>query len=155
MRIGPSPAWLGQRLEACGVRSISNVVDATNFVLLERGQPLHAFDLEKVAGGEIVVRMARVGERMVTLDGVERTLSPDDLVIADRDRASALAGVMGGGVSEISAGTSRVLLESAWFEPPGCGAPRAGTASTPRPRTASSGVSTRRAWWRRSTGARR
>src|SRR5512136_1599890 len=119
VRIGPSPSWLAQRLEACGVRSISNVVDATNFVLLERGQPLHAFDLEKVAGGEIVVRMARAGERMVTLDGVERTLSPDDLVIADRDRASALAGVMGGGVSEISAGTSRVLLESAWFEPTG------------------------------------
>jgi phenylalanyl-tRNA synthetase beta chain len=119
VRIGPSPAWLAQRLEACGVRSISNVVDATNFVLLERGQPLHAFDLDKVAGAEIVVRMARAGEKMVTLDGVERTLSPDDLVIADRDRASALAGVMGGGDSEISAGTTRVLLESAWFEPTG------------------------------------
>ncbi|HQR29478.1 MAG TPA: phenylalanine--tRNA ligase subunit beta [Anaeromyxobacteraceae bacterium] len=119
VRIGPSPAWLRVRLEACGVRSISNVVDATNFVLLERGQPLHAFDLDKVAGGEIVVRMGRPGERMTTLDGVERTLSPDDLVIADRDRASALAGVMGGGDSEISAGTTRVLLESAWFEPTG------------------------------------
>ena len=119
VRIGPSPAWLARRLEACGVRSISNVVDATNFVLLERGQPLHAFDLDKVAGAQIVVRMARAGEKMVTLDGVERTLSPDDLVIADRDRASALAGVMGGGDSEISAGTSRVLLESAWFEPTG------------------------------------
>jgi len=119
VRIGPSPSWLRQRLEACGVRSISNVVDATNFVLLERGQPLHAFDLDKVAGAEIVVRMARVGEKMVTLDGVERTLSPDDLVIADRDRASALAGVMGGGVSEISPETTRVLLESAWFEPTG------------------------------------
>ncbi len=119
VRIGPSPAWLARRLEACGVRSISNVVDATNFVLLERGQPLHAFDLEKVAGAEIVVRTARPGEKLVTLDGVERTLSPDDLVIADRDHASALAGVMGGGTSEISAGTSRVLLESAWFEPTG------------------------------------
>src|SRR5512137_133065 len=117
VRIGPSPAWLAQRLEACGVRSISNVVDATNFVLLEWGQPLHAFDLDKVKGAEIVVRMARAGEKMVTLDGVERTLSTDDLVIADRDRASALAGVMGGGDSEISAGTTRVLLESAWFEP--------------------------------------
>jgi phenylalanyl-tRNA synthetase beta chain len=119
VRIGPAPSWLRQRLEACGVRSISNVVDATNFVLLERGQPLHAFDLDKVAGAEIVVRMARVGEKMVTLDGIERTLSPDDLVIADRDRASALAGVMGGGVSEISPETTRVLLESAWFEPTG------------------------------------
>ncbi len=119
VRIGPSPAWLARRLEACGVRSISNVVDATNFVLLERGQPLHAFDLDKVHGAEIVVRMARAGERMTTLDGVERTLSPDDLVIADHDRASALAGVMGGGDSEISDGTTRVLLESAWFEPTG------------------------------------
>ncbi len=119
VRIGPSPAWLAARLEACGVRSISNVVDATNFVLLERGQPLHAFDLDKVAGAEIVVRMARPGEKMTTLDGVERSLSADDLVIADRDRASALAGVMGGGDSEISAGTTRVLLESAWFEPTG------------------------------------
>jgi phenylalanyl-tRNA synthetase beta chain len=119
VRIGPSPAWLAARLEACGVRSISNVVDATNFVLLERGHPLHAFDLDKVAGGEIVVRMARPGEKMTTLDGVERALSADDLVIADRDRASALAGVMGGGESEISPGTTRVLLESAWFEPTG------------------------------------
>jgi phenylalanyl-tRNA synthetase beta chain len=115
--IGPSPLWLARRLEACGVRSISNVVDATNYALLELGHPLHAFDLDKVAGHEIVVRTARPGEKLVTLDGKERALSTEDLLIADRDRGSALAGVMGGGDSEISAGTTRVLLESAWFEP--------------------------------------
>jgi phenylalanyl-tRNA synthetase beta chain len=119
VKIGPSPLWLARRLEACGVRSISNVVDATNFVLLELGHPLHAFDLDKVAGHEIVVRTARPGEKMTTLDGKERALSPEDLLIADRDRGSALAGVMGGGDSEISAGTTRVLLESAWFQPGG------------------------------------
>jgi len=119
VKIGPSPAWLSRRLEACGVRSISNAVDATNYVLLELGHPLHAFDLDKVAGAEIVVRKARPGERMTTLDGKERALDPEDLLICDRDRASALAGVMGGGDSEISAGTTRVLLESAWFEPGG------------------------------------
>jgi phenylalanyl-tRNA synthetase beta chain len=115
--IGPSPLWLQRRLEACGVRAISNVVDATNFVLLEMGHPLHAFDLDKVAGAQIVVRTARPGEKLTTLDGKERALDPDDLLICDRDRASALAGTMGGGDSEISAGTTRVLLESAWFEP--------------------------------------
>jgi len=119
VRIGPSPGWLARRLAACSVRSISNVVDATNFVLLEQGHPLHAFDLDKVAGGEIVVRLAGPGEKLVTLDGQERNLSADDLVIADRDRPSALAGVMGGADSEISQGTTRVLLESAWFEPTG------------------------------------
>ncbi len=119
VEIGPSPLWLARRLEACGVRSISNVVDATNFVLLELGHPLHAFDLDKVAGHEIVVRTARPGEKLVTLDGKERALSTEDLLIADRDRGSALAGVMGGGDSEISAGTTRVLLESAWFQPEG------------------------------------
>jgi len=119
VKIGPSPLWLARRLEACGVRSISNVVDATNFVLLELGHPLHAFDLDKVAGREIVVRTARAGERLVTLDGKERELSTEDLLIADRDRGSALAGVMGGGESEISPGTTRVLLESAWFQPGG------------------------------------
>ena len=117
VRIGPSPAWLARRLEACGVRSISNVVDATNFVLLELGHPLHAFDLDKVAGAEIVVRTARPGERITTLDGKERLLEETDLLVADRDRGSALAGVMGGGDSEISQGTTRVLLESAWFAP--------------------------------------
>jgi phenylalanyl-tRNA synthetase beta chain len=115
--IGPSPLWLQRRLEHCGIRAISNVVDVTNLVLLELGHPLHAFDLDRVAGAEIVVRTARPGERMTTLDGQSRLLDPDDLVIADRDRSSALAGVMGGGDSEISAGTTRVLIESAWFQP--------------------------------------
>ncbi|HEU4385696.1 MAG TPA: phenylalanine--tRNA ligase subunit beta, partial [Anaeromyxobacteraceae bacterium] len=119
VRIGPAPVWLRRRLESCGVRSISNAVDATNFALLELGHPLHAFDLDKVAGALIVVRAARAGETMATLDGVTRSLVPEDLVIADRDRPSALAGVMGGGDSEISAGTSRILLESAWFQPQG------------------------------------
>jgi len=115
--IGPSPAGLARRLEACGIRSISNVVDATNLLLLELGHPLHAFDLDKVAGREIVVRTAQPGEHITTLDGKDRALHPDDLLIADRDRGSALAGVMGGGDSEISGATTRVLLESAWFEP--------------------------------------
>ncbi len=115
--IGPSPLWLQRRLERCGIRAISNVVDVTNLVLLELGHPLHAFDLDKVAGAQIVVRTARPGERMTTLDGQSRALDPDDLVIADRDRSSALAGVMGGGDSEISPGTRRVLVESAWFQP--------------------------------------
>jgi len=119
IRVAPSPAWLTRRLESCGVRSISNVVDATNFVLLELGHPLHAFDLDRVAGREIVVRTARPGEVLSTLDAKERHLDPDDLVIADRDRGSALAGVMGGGDSEISALTTRALLESAWFAPGG------------------------------------
>jgi phenylalanyl-tRNA synthetase beta chain len=119
VKIGPSPSWLARRLESCGVRSISNVVDATNLVLLELGHPLHAFDLDRVAGHEIVVRTARPGERITTLDGKERALDPEDLLIGDRDRGSALAGVMGGGDSEISDGTSRVLLESAWFAPAG------------------------------------
>jgi phenylalanyl-tRNA synthetase beta chain len=117
VKIGPSPLWLQRRLEGCGVRSISNVVDATNFVLLELGHPLHAFDLDKVAGSEIVVRSARKGEKITTLDGKERALETDDLLIADRDRGSALAGVMGGSVSEISQATTRVLLESAFFQP--------------------------------------
>jgi phenylalanyl-tRNA synthetase beta chain len=117
VKIGPSPAWIARRLESLGIRSISNVVDATNLVLLELGHPLHAFDLDKVAEREIVVRTARPGEHLTTLDGKDRALDPDDLLIADRDRGSALAGVMGGGDSEISAGTTRVLLESAWFQP--------------------------------------
>src|ERR687891_177994 len=117
VKVGPSPRRMANRLESCGIRSINNLVDVTNYVLLEYGHPLHAFDLDKVAGGEIVVRVAKPGEKLVTLDGKERALDPDDLVIADRDRAQALAGVMGGGESEVSDRTGRVLLESACFQP--------------------------------------
>jgi phenylalanyl-tRNA synthetase beta chain len=115
--VGPSPAWLAARLEACGVRPINNVVDATNYVLLDLGQPLHAFDLATLAGRQIRVRRARAGETMTTLDGVARTFTAADLLICDATRAVAVAGVMGGAATEISAGTTEVLLESAYFEP--------------------------------------
>jgi len=118
--IGPSPLWLRYRLAALGLRSISNVVDVTNLVLLEYGHPMHAFDLDRVRPGpdprSIVVRRAREGEALKTLDGADHTLVADDLVIADGEGAVALAGVMGGASSEITAGTRRVLLECAYFE---------------------------------------
>ncbi|HEV8338168.1 MAG TPA: phenylalanine--tRNA ligase subunit beta [bacterium] len=116
VRVGPSPAWMVRRLEAAGIRSVSNIVDVTNYVMLEQGEPLHAFDLDGLRGRRIEVRRARAGEPLVTLDGVARTLDPEMLVIADAARAVALAGVMGGGDSEISAGTTRVLLEAAAFD---------------------------------------
>ena len=115
--IGPSPAWLASRLQAAGVRPINNVVDVTNYVLLELGQPMHAFDLEKLAGREIRIRRARPGERITTLDGVDRALDPQMLVIADGERAQAVAGVMGGGQSEVSGSTRTIVLESAFFNP--------------------------------------
>ena len=112
-----SPAWLTARLQAAGVRPISPIVDITNYVLFELGQPLHAFDLDALAGSEIRVRRARAGETITTLDGVQRTLEPDMLVIADRDRPQAIAGVMGGAHSEMSAATRHVVFESAYFKP--------------------------------------
>jgi phenylalanyl-tRNA synthetase beta chain len=115
--IGPSPVWLKARLLAAGVRSISNVVDVTNYVMLALGSPLHAFDFDTLHGGRIVVRKAGAGETVRTLDGVERTLDPRDLVIADADRGVALAGIMGGEETEISETTTNVLLEAANFEP--------------------------------------
>jgi len=114
--VGESPDWLKERLEAIGLRPINNVVDVTNFVLWEMGQPLHAFDLDEVAGNRVVVRRAEDGEKLTTLDGEERELSSRVLVIADGERAVALAGVMGGLDSEVAEGTTDVLLESAHFD---------------------------------------
>jgi phenylalanyl-tRNA synthetase beta chain len=115
--VGPSPAWLQVRLRAVGLRPISNVVDATNYVLWELGQPLHAYDHATVADATIVVRRAREAERFTTLDGQERQLDASMLVIADPRRAIGLAGVMGGANTEVTEKTTRVLLESAWFAP--------------------------------------
>ena len=106
-----------RRLELCGTRSINNVVDATNYVMLELGQPLHAFDLTKISGGKIVVRRAGSDREFVTLDNEKRVLAPDDLLIADAEKPLAIAGIMGGQNSEVSDSTTTILLESAYFEP--------------------------------------
>jgi phenylalanyl-tRNA synthetase beta chain len=119
VRIGPSPQWLVERLESAGLRSINNAVDATNLVMLELGQPLHAFDLASLRGAEIRVRSARSGERLAMLDGEVRALDPDDLVIADAERAIALAGVMGGSETEVRAQTRDLVIESAHFDAAG------------------------------------
>ncbi|HET9730203.1 MAG TPA: phenylalanine--tRNA ligase subunit beta, partial [Acidimicrobiia bacterium] len=118
--MGESPGWLQRRLALAGMRPISNVVDVTNYVMLERCRPLHAFDLGRLAGRGIVVRLARDGERMTTLDGVERELHADDLLICDAERApQAIAGIMGGADAEVSDATTEIFLESAYFEPAG------------------------------------
>ncbi len=118
--MGESPAWMAQRLVKAGMRPISNVVDVTNYVLLERNQPLHAFDLARLGGRGIVVRLANDGEHITTLDGVDRELTADDLLICDAERApQAVAGIMGGSTAEVSDTTSEILLESAYFEPDG------------------------------------
>ena len=114
---GSSPAWMRERLEAAGVRSISAIVDVTNYVMLEMGQPTHAFDYAALAGRALRIRRARPGERLRTLDGVDRELQPDMLVIADADKAQAIGGVMGGAPSEIGAATKLMVLESACFTP--------------------------------------
>ena len=115
--VGPSPLWLANRLRAVGARPVNNVVDATNYAMLELGQPLHAFDLAKLEGSAVVVGKARPGESLVTLDGEDRALSPEMLTIRDAARPVAVAGVMGGAASEVSTGTADVLLECALFEP--------------------------------------
>jgi phenylalanyl-tRNA synthetase beta chain len=116
LKIGPSPDWLVKRLEAVGERSINNVADITNYVMLELGQPMHAFDLDRLAGHRIVVRRARSGETIQTLDGVERKLEPEMLAICDADKPAAIGGVMGGLASSITEETKNVLLEVAYFK---------------------------------------
>jgi len=115
--IGPSPDWMQARLRAAGLRPISNIVDITNYVLLERGQPMHAFDLMRLQGAQIRVRTARAGEKLRTLDGQMRDLSPEMLVIADANDAVAVAGVMGGADSEVGDSTKTIVFESAYFDP--------------------------------------
>ena len=115
--VAPSPAWLVNRLEAVGMRAINNVVDVTNYVLMEYGHPLHAFDFSRLAGGKIIVRRAGEGEVFTTLDGRQRPLLSTDLTIRDGERAVALAGIMGGENSEIAPDTTNILLESAFFDP--------------------------------------
>jgi len=115
IKIGSSPSWLQQRLNSCGMRPINNVVDVTNYVMLEYGQPLHAFDYHKLKGRQIIVRRAGNGETITIIDGTERTLNPDILVIADKEEAVAVAGVMGGLASEVTDKTDTILLESANF----------------------------------------
>ncbi|MGE0814885.1 MAG: phenylalanine--tRNA ligase subunit beta [Vicinamibacterales bacterium] len=117
VRVAPSPAWVQRRLQALGVRPISNIVDVTNYVMLEMGQPMHAFDEARIAGRQIVVRQARAGETLVTLDGKTRALAPPQLVVADAERAVAVGGVMGGLDSEVTAGSTRIVLEAAWWHP--------------------------------------
>jgi phenylalanyl-tRNA synthetase beta chain len=117
VRVAASPDWLAGRLLAAGVRPINNVVDVTNYVMLEMGHPMHAFDVAKLSGPEIRVRRARAGERLTTLDRQDRALDEAMLVIADRERPVAIAGVMGGAPSEVSGGTTHIAIESAWFLP--------------------------------------
>src|SRR5690606_19716698 len=115
LKVGPSPDWMVQRLTAAGLRPINNLVDVTNYVMLEVGQPLHAFDRSRLAEGRIVVRRAEPGEVLETLDHQKRTLTNDVLVIADPERAVGVAGVMGGLNSEVDDDTTSIILESATF----------------------------------------
>ena len=111
VQIGPSPLWLKERLTAAGQRPINNVVDITNYVMLLTAQPLHAFDLDKVPDGALIIRTADEGEKMTTLDGVERVFDAETVLVCDREGPSGIAGIMGGARSEVSETTTRVLLE--------------------------------------------
>ncbi|MEO7425447.1 MAG: phenylalanine--tRNA ligase subunit beta, partial [Fibrobacteria bacterium] len=117
VKVGPSPDWLVKALRSIGKRSINNVVDLTNFVLFELGQPSHAFDLKKIRGGKVIIRKGRAGEKLTTLDGVERAITGEDMVIADAEGPMVLAGVMGGRDSEVDAATTDIFLETAYFNP--------------------------------------
>src|SRR5437762_3877890 len=117
VKVGQSPAWLAARLQAVGQRSINNIVDATNYILFEINQPLHAFDLAKLRGPAVVVRRAKPGEPIVTLDGVARKLTPEMTAICDAERPQIVAGVMGSAESEVSAATTDIVLEAAYFQP--------------------------------------
>lgn len=117
VKVGPSPLWLKQKLEKSGIRSINNIVDATNYILLELGHPLHAFDWDRISNGEIIVRTANEDESFTTLDGKERKLNKEMLLICDAEKPVALAGVMGGQNSEVSDSTVNILLEAAYFQP--------------------------------------
>ncbi len=116
VKIGESPAWLKLKIETMGLRPVNNIVDITNFCLFETGEPMHAFDLDKISG-EVIIRRANRSEKIVTIDGVERTLDGSDLVIADRERPIAIAGVMGGLNTEVTGSTKNILLEAAYFDP--------------------------------------
>ncbi len=116
--VNPSPKWLIDKIQSAGLRPVNNIVDITNFCLLELGQPLHAFDYDRLDGGEIIVREAKKGEEIVTIDGLKRKLDENTLVIADSKKPVAIAGVIGGKDSEVTSSTKRILLESAYFDPP-------------------------------------
>ncbi|MGM0567941.1 MAG: phenylalanine--tRNA ligase subunit beta [Elusimicrobiota bacterium] len=117
LKIARSPDWMRNRLEDCGIRPLNNVIDITNYILMETGQPLHAFDADKINGNKILVREARKGEKIMTLDGIERKLHGGEVVIADNESPVAMAGLMGGEKSSVSESTKNVLLEAAWFSP--------------------------------------
>ena len=117
IKVGPAPTWMQERLKFMDLRPVNNIVDITNYCLFETGQPMHAFDLAKIRGAKIIVRRAEKGEKITTIDGVERELSPDMLIIADAQRPVAIAGVMGGLDTEVGPSTKNILLESAYFDP--------------------------------------